>query len=470
MTILAIILSPLLTVFLLPIKTKSRNLFYLGICALTLANITLLLMPLKKFFGLDLGWGFTLMLDRYSWFFALVINLAWLVTSIYSHSYIKYNFQQSAAKFHLYISIVLSLVLATNFAGNLFTLFVFYVLSIPFIYPLLILRANEEAYSAGKNYLKATLIPAFCILLPAIIVIYSLEGHFNFGDKIPSTWHQMPVLASIILAAFVVGISKNCVIPFNEWLPKTMSAPAPVSALVHSVAAVKSGSIALVKIAVYVYGLDFLRELTANIFHAGLLIYLCGFTAIYAAYRALQADTIKVRFSYSTVSQLSYIITAILIATPTSIEAAMMHILTHAIAKICLFFVAGFYNCVYNTASIAKIGKLAPQTPFMVLCVAICGASIAGFPFLAGYFSKDLMLLEELHSGNYAAAIFLLVGSLMNFLYIIPLVKNYFQPKDPNLELKAIPRSMFIAMSLCLILIAGFSLYTYYIIRLFEAF
>jgi multicomponent Na+:H+ antiporter subunit D len=263
---------------------------------------------------------------------------------------------------------------------------------------------------------------------------------------------------------YIVGISKNSVFPFHSWLPNTNSAPAPVSGLIHSVATVKTGSIALIKIAVYIFGLDYIRLLTSNFFTGGWLIYLCGLTAIYTAYRALKTDDLKQRFAFSTVGQLSYIILAILIGTRTGVMAAMLHIVTHAIAKSCLFYVAGFYNSVYKTTSVKHIGEIMPNTRFIALVIAICGLSITGFPFLAGYYSKDLMLIEEWHSHYYSSAFFLLLGSIINIFYIIGPITNAFKKKNPLLAAKRIPFSMLLTFIISIVLIISSNFYVSYLI------
>ncbi|MEY3369689.1 MAG: hypothetical protein RLZZ361_359, partial [Cyanobacteriota bacterium] len=157
----------------------------------------------------------------------------------------------------------------------------------------------------------------------------------------------------------------------------------------------------------------------------------------------------------------------ILIATPTSILGAMLHIVTHSVAKICLFFIAGFYNCIYGTTDVAEIRKIAPSTKLIVLAIGVCGMSIAGFPLLAGYLSKDLMLLEELHSGNYAAVLFLIVGSIINIFYIFPVLKAGFG-RTRTVESRPIPLSMAFAIVTCIIALISLSFYTYNIIRIFE--
>jgi multicomponent Na+:H+ antiporter subunit D len=271
-----------------------------------------------------------------------------------------------------------------------------------------------------------------------------------------------------LLAAFIVGISKNSVFPFHTWLPGTSPAPAPVSGLIHTVATVKTGSIALIKIATYIFGIDYIHQLTSHFLSGGWLIYLCGGTAVYTAYRALTTDDLKKRFGFSTVGQLSYIILAILTGTRLGLLAAVLHVVTHGIAKSCLFYVAGFYNSIYQTVSVAKIGPIMPHTRFVAFVIAVCGLSITGFPFLAGYYSKDLMLIEEWSSGYYSSVIFLVVGSLVNVLYIVGPVKSAFGKKDPTIETHPIPRSMLITFVISVALIISSNFYIPYIEALLE--
>ena len=146
----------------------------------------------------------------------------------------------------------------------------------------------------------------------------------------------------------------------------------------------------------------------------------------------------------------------------------MLHIVTHAIAKSCLFYVAGFYNSIYHTTSAKEIGKIMPHTKFIAVVIAICGLSITGFPFLAGYYSKDLMLIEEWHTHYYASAVFLVIGSLINILYIVGPVTCAFKKKDPTIEAKQIPVSMLITFIISIVLIVGSNFYVPYIAKIIK--
>lgn len=465
-TVVVLITLPLLVAAVSLFKKRSDYVF--NIFSLLIGALYILLLSSTPIDNtpIEIAPLLVFSLDKYSWLYVLLIGICWFITMIYSYDYTLYNFQEKSRKFHAYLGIVISALTASGLSGSLFTLFIFYVISIPLTYPLLTIRQTMDSKQVGKMYLLSTLLPSFVILLPAILIIVYYSGNYNFSSGAYANIRDNEGLSSLLLLMFIWGFSKNSVAPFHFWLPKTSHAPAPVSALIHSVAAVQTGSIALIKIGVYVFGMDYLYQLNSYFFQTGWLTYLCGFTALYTAYKAYQTDDIKKRFSYSTVGQLSYIITAILIGTKTSIMGAMLHILTHSFAKMSLFYVAGYYNSFYGTVKTYRIAKIAPRTRWLVFTIGISGLSIAGFPFMAGYYSKDYMLLEEIHTKHYAAAIFLLLGSVINILYILPIIKaGIFGKIDEDIKIHPIPPGMKLAIFLCVAIVISFSFYTYYLIR-----
>ncbi len=225
----------------------------------------------------------------------------------------------------------------------------------------------------------------------------------------------------------------------------------------------------MIKIITYIFGLEFTRSLTDNFFTGGWIFYLCGFTAIYSAYRAYKTTKIKSRFAYSTISQLSYILSSILIATKLSIMASMLHIISHSLCKIALFFLAGIFSAVYKIHNTKDAAKLAPSIKFWIGCLTFCGASIIGLPFLPGSFGKDYMLISEFKSHHYSALIFLLAGSIINILYIYPIFKaGFFHQKNPQLIQQKIPLTMPLAIIIAIILSIGFSIFISQIVNFFN--
>ncbi|NBV13952.1 MAG: hypothetical protein EBS07_07790 [Sphingobacteriia bacterium] len=466
-SIMWLILLPIFAAVMTPFKVQYRTAYY--IWTLTMAALFICLIAVTPVTDHTVRFSnvFVFSIDKYSWLFTLLIGICWFITVLYGSAYTRFHLSSSADKFYAYLNVTVAVITANSLAGNLSTLFLFYMLSIPLIYPLITIPNTREMRFAAKSYLLNVGLPPLLIVLPVLGYIWYRSGSMEFHHAAHDWIHSEPLLGSLILFLFVIGFSKNSVAPFHLWLPRTAHAPSPVSALVHSVASVQTGTVALVKIAVYFYGLVNMQALNNVVWHTGWLNYLCGFTAVYTAWKAYKTHDLKKRFSFSTVGQLSYIITAILIGTSASLMGSMLHIVTHSFAKMCLFFVAGFYESSYGTVKTHDITKIAPYHKWIVVAVGIAGLSITGFPFLAGYYSKDLMLLEEIHTKHYASALFLLMGSVINFMYILPVLKAGFLTKVRQpLIVKPVPPSMAIAISICCLALLALNFYVYHIMRL----
>lgn len=225
----------------------------------------------------------------------------------------------------------------------------------------------------------------------------------------------------------------------------------------------------MLKIVVYVFGTEYTQHLTSNFLTGGWIFYVCGITALYAAWMAWKTKVVKHRFAYSTISQLSYILSSFLIATPLAITAGTLHIISHSICKIVLFYIAGIYSAVYGIHSTSDAAKLAPHIKFWIACLGFCGASIIGFPLLPGSFGKDYMIIADWKTHHYASIFFLIVGSVINILYIYPIVKAGFFTKNPvPVQKKRIPLTMQIAIILGVCIAICMSIFIHYIINFFN--
>ena len=109
--------------------------------------------------------------------------------------------------------------------------------------------------------------------------------------------------------------------PIHVWLPNAMVAPTPVSALLHAVAVVKAGVFSILKVVVYIFGIDFL----AVSGHNQWLLLIAGMTVILSSLIAMTKDNLKARLAYSTISQLSYIVLGAALATSLGIIGGSMH-------------------------------------------------------------------------------------------------------------------------------------------------
>ena len=344
---------PLLVSLISPLKRTNKFFFYAAAISVSILNVALLLYIGHSANPCRISQLFVFSFERFSWIFCILVNACWALALLYSSSYLRYRFEEKAETFHRYLAASVSLVLGAGLAANFFTLIFFYILSIPVIYPLITIRANRESQKAGAIYLLSTLLPSLLIICPVVLLFFPLAAPFS-TYTIQSLGYGTGT-ASLLLGLMVVGFSKNCVAPFHMWLPISAVAPAPVSALVHSVGAVQTSTIALLKITTSVYGTKYLASLSNHFLLTGWITYLCGFTALYTAYRAWTAPDLKQRFSFSTVGQLSYIITAILLGTKQTTIGATLHIVTHSLAKMNLFFCAGIFASIFGTTNAAEV-------------------------------------------------------------------------------------------------------------------
>ena len=293
--------------------------------------------------------------------FALVASALWIVTSIYSIGYMRGNDEPRQTSYYVCFAVALGSTIGIAFAKNLFTLFLFYELLTLSTYPLVTHKANAEAIRAGRIYLVMLLGTSMVLLLPAIVATWVVAGTVDFTPGGILEGKASGWVIGVLLALYVFGIGKAALMPLHFWLPAAMVAPTPVSALLHAVAVVKAGVFTIVKVIVYVFGVEALR--TSG--QASWLVYVAGATVILASLVALRQDNLKKLLAYSTVSQLSYVVLAAAILTPISVVGAALHIAAHAVSKITLFFAAGsIYTAAHKTevSELKGIGRRMPWT------------------------------------------------------------------------------------------------------------
>lgn len=429
-----VIMLPLIKLLMSSLVKRHYIIHRVFLSGLILANLVLSIsLPISQdIYTIDFGFiSLKFMCDIYSYLFGILVNVIWFLTNLYSYAYVRINIcRKSLARFSRYFAFSIFAVLANGYAADLWTLFVFYILLALLTAPLILTNVNKASVRATRLYLRTHLGTGFAFFLPAILLVQCYTGSVMFNNEQGLAVLQNHALSASILALFVFGISKNCILPFHHWISRAIVAPTPVSGLLHSVAAVKSGSIAIIKIVVYIFGFDYMQHLTKTFWTGGWIFWLCGITSVYAAYRALKTNHIKKRFAYSTISQLSYIMTSVFIATPLSVMGGVLHMISHSLCKVVLFYVAGIFSTVYGIHNTRDMIKMAPQMKFWVACIAFSGASIIGFPLLPGSFGKDYIILAEFQTHHYLSILFLVMGSIINVLYIYPVVKAAFFTKS----------------------------------------
>lgn len=373
------------------------------------------------------GLDFAFRLEPLGMVFALVAGSLWLVNSIYSIGYMRANNEPRQTQFYVCFALAIAATMGLAFSANLFTLFLFYEILTLVTYPLVTHKGNDDAMRAGRVYFGILVGTSMVLLLPAVIITAFVAGTLEFtpggilGDKLS------PVALSALLALFVFGIGKAAVMPVHFWLPAAMVAPTPVSALLHAVAVVKAGVFTIVKVVVYIFGIDTLAAAGTTTWFLGI----ASFTIIAASLVALRQDNLKRRLAYSTVSQLSYIVLGAAILTPISVVGAIVHIAGHAVAKITLFFAAGSIYTAAHKTEISQLNGIGWKMPWTMTAFAIGALAMIGLPPTTGFLGKWFILSGAMSSEQWLAVAVIIASTVLNAAYFLPIViRAFFVPAE----------------------------------------
>lgn len=411
-------------------RPNVREAVTLGTAVAVLACVAQLVGPVLAGEPISLQWlepipGLPLAFDvePLGLIFAMVASSLWIVNSIYSIGYLRGNAESNQTRFFVCFALAIAGALAIAFSANLFTLFLFYEVLTLITYPLVTHAGTGKARDGGRTYLSILMGTSVLFFLPAIIYVWHVAGttDFRVGGILPTDMSKSTM--AMLLGLFVFGIGKAALMPFHRWLPAAMVAPTPVSALLHAVAVVKAGVFTVIKVFVYVFGLDALAGST------DWLVGLAGFTIVAASVIALSSDNLKRRLAYSTVSQLSYVILAAAILAPFSLIAAAMHIVAHAFGKITLFFAAGSIYTAAHKTEVSQLDGIGRRMPITMLAFGVGALSMIGLPPAVGFVSKWYLVLGAASQEAWWALGVIAVSTLLNASYLVPIVfRAFFRP------------------------------------------
>jgi multicomponent Na+:H+ antiporter subunit D len=376
--------------------------------------------------------------------FALVASGLWVVTTVYSIGYMRALAEPLQTRYYACFALCLLATLGVAFAGNLLTFVLFFELLTVATYPLVVHKGSEEAVRAGRVYLAYTL-SAGAALLGAVAWTAGLTGRLEFvpGGLLGGAEIPRPVLWTL-LGLFVVGCGvKAAVVPLHTWLPLAMVAPTPVSALLHAVAVVKAGVFGLVRVVGYVFGPERLAELGA----ADLLLGLAVTTILFGSLVALVEDNLKRLLAFSTVSQLSYVVLGLAVGSSDALAGGLLHIASHALLKITLFFCAGALYVSAHVERVSELDGLGFRMPFTLGAFAVAAVLLTGLPPGAAFASKWRLVHGAASAGAWPAVGALLVSTLLNAAYFLPIVLRAFA-RRPGGGVREAPLSLLVPLLL----------------------
>lgn len=349
--------------------------------------------------------------------FAVLASVLWTVNSLYAIGYMRAGREKRQTRFYMCFAVAIAAAIGVAYAGNLFTLFIFYEALTLSTYPLVAHKGDDAARRGARVYLGVLMATSIGLLLPAIVWIYSIAGTTDFtpGGILGAPAGVSSGLAMILMGLFAFGTAKAALMPVHSWLPNAMVAPTPVSAFLHAVAVVKAGVFSILKIAVYIFGVDFLSASGA----ATPFMWIAAASILLASVIAMHKDNLKARLAYSTVSQLSYVTLGAMLATSMGAMGGAIQIAAHAAGKITLFMCAGAIYVAAHKTLVSEMRGLGRTMPITFLAFFVGALSIVGLPPMGGSWPKFLLMLGAADAGELAIIGVLIVSSLLNVVYLL---------------------------------------------------
>jgi len=337
--------------------------------------------------GLTIHLG--LLVDPLTTVMLVVVSMVSLMVQIYSQGYMHGD--PGYHRYYAFMSLFTASMLGLVLADNLLLVYVFWELVGLCSYLLIGFWFHRpSAADAAKKAFIVTRLGDFGFLA-AILLLY-----FNTGTFVITELHSLAIagtLGGTVLTWAAIGIfagaaGKSAQFPLHVWLPDAMEGPTPVSALIHAATMVAAGVFLVARtFPLFEHSVQALTTVAV----------IGGFTAIFAATMGLVMTDIKRVLAYSTISQLGYMMLG---RGGGGVAIGIFHLFTHAFFKSLLFLGAGSVNHATGTFDMRKMGGLRKFMPWTFATFVIASLSLSGIWPLAGFWSKDEILLRSLDSNT----------------------------------------------------------------------
>ena len=325
----------------------------------------------------------------------LVVTGVGFLIHLYASKYMDDEDEAGYARFFTYLNLFVAMMLILIMGSTFVTMFVGWegvglcsYLLIGFYYK------KEKPPVAGMKAFLVNRIGDFGFLLGMLLLLL-VFGSLRYTEVFERAaaspgFAGSGIALAIALLLFVGATGKSAQLPLYTWLPDAMEGPTPVSALIHAATMVTAGVFMIIRSNVL---------FQASVEASMVVAIVGGLTAFFAATIALVQNDLKKILAYSTVSQLGYMFLAVGCGAYT---AGLFHLVTHAFFKALLFLGAGSVShAMHHELDIRKMGGLKSVLPQTRLQMFIACLAIAGVPILAGFWSKDEILLGALAQGTF---------------------------------------------------------------------
>lgn len=376
---------------------------------------------------------------------ALLFLFIGLVLTFYTGAY---PLESGKRRFKTVFLFVLACSVGVVLAGDLLSLFLFFeAMSLSF-FILIIHNRERETISATFKFLYMT-IGGSVLYFIAMAAVFNQAGDLAWRDGGIMTAGGPYTLLAFIGFAVAFGM-KAGMFPLHLWMPDAYGQAPPPAATLSSMVMLKTGAYGMLRITHHVFGIDLLRDVG---WHNYILV-LAVISILYGSSCAFAERDLLRRLAYSGVAQLGYIILGITILTPDALTGGVYHIMAHAMMKGTLLLCAGAILAKTGKRKIDDLAGIGWQMPFTMTCFSLAALTAVGLPPMNIFISKWHLGLGALDSGQPLLLVVLLISSMLNAAYYLPIaIAAFFGERNHDLHEKLSWDRLPLGMSLSIVVL-----------------
>lgn len=438
-----ILLSPLLAMLIIVFLPKEETKTIKIVAAL--GTFVAMILSLYAFFAYNRATGgmqFTLTIP---WIPDLGVNLAFGVDGIslpmllltnligFSSIYASWNMENRAKEFFSLLLILITGVMGTFIARDLFIFFLFYEIVVIPIYIMVIIWGSTKRVTKEYAGMKLTiyLLIGSAFLLVGVIALYLAAARhgnptFMFDQlALRQDLYSAPfqkIAFGLMLFGFGSLIS---MVPFHSWSPDGYAGAPTAVSMIHAGVLKKIGGYGLIRLGIYVLPLG-------AKYWAPVIAVLAVANVLYAAFIALAQKDLKYVIGYSSVSHMGYVLIAIAALNPTAINGAVAMMFAHGVMSALFFAMIGFIYEKTHTRNIPDLGGLAHQMPRLAIGFLIAGMASLGLPSTVNFISEFTIFMGTIRVLP-VQAILGIAGIIFTAVYTLRVIANVlFGPRRPE--------------------------------------
>lgn len=421
------LISGIITGFVPSRSKKARNIFvFLSVFLNSLMILALLIAPpadtliLLRFTD---AYSISLKADGAGSVFLALIAFLWLPTTLYSFEYMEH--EDHLPRFYGFYLMCYGATAGAALSANLLTTYLFYLLLTGVTFPLIAHKRDQVSSAAAKKYLVYSFAGAI-IALAGMIMLFSRIGcsEYVYGGTAGASAEGFFLPAAYLMTFIGFGVSA-AVFPLHAWLPAACVAPAPADALLDSVALMNAGVFACIRCTFYAFGIAALAGTLAQKVTTAIAI----LTILFGSVMALREQHLERRLTYSTISNMSYILFGTSLMTSSGLTAGFSHMVFHGVIKLTLFSCAGTVLHKTGREFAPETTGLGRRMPLTFLTFFLAALALTGTPPLPGFISKMNLLLAASEADSpwaTAGIVALLLSALLTAAYLLPLCVRAF--------------------------------------------